>query len=570
MQGDGAGPEVVTRSCCVWSPGWPVTAARRRDPGLRGVAVVVRERAGGRDAVRAASAEARAEGVVGGMRRREAEARCPGLVVVDADPHGEAAEFEAVVRAVEGFTPRVEIVRPGLLTFATRGPSRYFGGDRALAEMVHAAVHAAVSAVAAAPVRVGVADGRFAAQLAARNARPEASGLPAALVVAPGGSASFVAPFPVVVLGAPATADLLERLGLPTVGDFAALPPGAVAERFGPEGHRLHCLARGLDDASLALTEPPPDLVEQIELDPPATRVDTAAFAAKALADRLLARLGERGLVCTRVMVEAETEHGERLARCWRHEGAFTAAALAERVRWQLDGWFAARSGDGDVAALGDPRARQDAAVIADAALTSAIGLLRIVPDEVLPADGRQLGFWGGDQVVHDRADRVLARVQGMLGHDAVVTAVPQGGRTPGERVRWVPWGEPREPVLPLSVGGERPGWPGAVPRPSPARVFEPPLPADLLDSAGGPVVVTGRGEASAPPAFLRAGVLPGGGGEVRGWAGPWPHDVRWWDPAGRRRRVLWQVVVDAGSRGEIACLISVEAGRAGVEALYD
>ncbi len=548
MRGDGVGPGVVTRSCCVWSPGWPVTAARRRDQGLCGVAVVVRERTGSRDVVRAASAEARADGVVGGMRRREAEARCPGLVVLDADPHGEAAEFEAVVRAVEEVTPRVEIVRPGLLTFATRGPSRYFGGDRALAEMVHGLI----STGAGAPVRVGIADGRFAAQLAARSAGPEAPGLPTALVVAPGGAAAFVAPFPVVVLGAPGTADLLERLGLPTVGDFAALPAGAVAGRFGPEGHRLHCLARGLDDASLALTEPPPDLVEQIELDPPATRVDTAAFAAKALADRLLERLEERGLVCTRVMVEAETEQGERLARCWRHEGAFTAAALAERVRWQLDGWLAQRPAGGD------------------AAHTCAIGLLRIAPDEVLPADGRQLGFWGGDQAVRDRADRVLARVQGMLGHGAVVTAVPQGGRTPGERVRWVPWGEPREPMLPLTVGGETPGWPGAVPQPSPARVFEPPLPAELLDSAGGPVVVTGRGEASAPPAFLRATVLPGGGGEVRGWAGPWPHDVRWWDPAGHRRRVLWQVVVEAGPCGEVACLISAEAGRFGVEAVYD
>ncbi|MCZ7536842.1 MAG: DNA polymerase Y family protein [Acidimicrobiia bacterium] len=465
--------------------------------------------------------------------------------------------------------PRVEIVRPGLLTFATRGPSRYFGGDRALAEMVHAAVHAAVSAVAAAPVRVGVADGRFAAQLAARNARPEASGLPAALVVAPGGSASFVAPFPVVVLGAPATADLLERLGLPTVGDFAALPPGAVAERFGPEGHRLHCLARGLDDASLALTEPPPDLVEQIELDPPATRVDTAAFAAKALADRLLARLGERGLVCTRVMVEAETEHGERLARCWRHEGAFTAAALAERVRWQLDGWFAARSGDGDVAALGDPRARQDAAVIADAALTSAIGLLRIVPDEVLPADGRQLGFWGGDQVVHDRADRVLARVQGMLGHDAVVTAVPQGAARRGERAvgamgraagAGAPalrrWGEARLARCgAAAVAGAR--LRAAAARRSPRL-------GRWARGRDGPRRGVG---ATGVPTSRRA---PRRWGEVRGWAGPWPHDVRWWDPAGRRRRVLWQVVVDAGSRGEIACLISVEAGRAGVEALYD
>lgn len=523
--------------------------------------MVVRERSGGRDVVRSASAEARAEGVVVGMRCREAEARCPGMVVIDADPHVEAAEFEVVVRAVEGIAPRVEIVRPGLLTFATRGPSRYLGGDHALAECVHEAV---------APVRVGIADGRFAAQLAARSARPETSGRPALLVVDPGASGAFVAPFPVTALGDAELADLLERLGLPTLGDFASLPPEAVAERFGPEGHRLHRLALGLDDASPAPGVVPPDLVEQIEFDPPATRVDAAAFAAKALADRLLDRLDERGLVCTRVVVEAESEHGEHLARCWRHEGAFTAPALAERVRRQLDGWLAARPSIDGAATVVGPRSRQDAAVLADAGFTCAIAVLRIVPDEVLTAGGRQLGFWGGDQAAHDRADRVFVRVQGMLGHDAVATAVPQGGRTPGERVRWVPWGEPREPVLPLSVGGEAPGWPGAVPPPSPARIFDPPLPADLLDAEGRSVIVTGRGEVSAPPALLRVAALPGGGGAVRGWAGPWPHDVRWWDPATRRRRALWQVAVESGSGGEVACLVSIVAGRAGVEAVYD
>ena len=59
-------------------------------------------------------------------------------------------------------------------------------------------------------------------------------------------------------------------------------------------------------------------------------RVDEAAFAAKMLADRLLGQLDELGLSCTRVMVEAETEHGERLTRCWRHEGALTPAALVD------------------------------------------------------------------------------------------------------------------------------------------------------------------------------------------------------------------------------------------------
>jgi hypothetical protein len=59
--------------------------------------------------------------------------------------------------------------------------------------------------------------------------------------------------------------------------------------------------------------------------------------------------------------------------------------------------------------------------------------------------------------------------------------------------------------------------------------------------------------------------MLPAGGGAVRSWAGPWAHDLRWWDPPARRRRALWLVVVDL-----VACLVVVEAGTAGVEAIYD
>ena len=110
------------------------------------------------------------------------------------------------------------------------------------------------------------------------------------------------------------------RLGLRTLGDVAALPADAVLARFGVDGRRFHDLARGVDAGPPVLVTPPPDLVEQMELDPPAARVDAVAFAAKGLAGRLLFRLAERGLACTRVVIEAETEHGERLARCWRHD----------------------------------------------------------------------------------------------------------------------------------------------------------------------------------------------------------------------------------------------------------
>jgi protein ImuB len=589
-------PPEPERTACLWCADWPVVALRSRDPRLHDVPVAVVERGDRGVVVRAASVEARAEQVVVGLRRREAEARCPGLVIVEADPHVEARTFETVARAVEVFTPRFVLEEPGRLELPTRGPSRYFGGDEAFAERLLASIRD----LGIPNARLGIADGRFAALLAARAAEPNA-----AMVVAPGDSPSFLAPWPVTALedivfwspsqapapapsvavagsgsssggrpsrrlragavggaAAPAElADLLGLLGLRTLGAFAALPPTAVLGRFGPSGARAHRLAAGLDERAAPPQPPPPDLVEHVELNPPVAQIETAAFAAKAIAERLLARLEALGLVCTRVMIEAQTEHGERLARCWRHEGALTADALAARVRWQLEGWLTAKSEEIEVTDFA----------------TGGLILLRLVPDEVLPATGRQLGFWGGDAAATERAARTLARVQGMLGHPAVVTAVAQGGRTPAERVRWVPWGDPREPVRPLaavpSPGAnalEVPPWPGAIPAPSPARVFDPPLPAELLDASDRTVTVSSRGDPSAAPARLRCRGLPGGGGAVTAWAGPWAHDVRWWDARARSRRAHWQLLVATPDGDSVACLVSVATGHATVEAIYD
>src|SRR5205823_13773988 len=151
------------------------------------------------------------------------------------------------------------------------------------------------------------------------------------------------------------------------------------------------------------------------------------------------------------VRVEADTEHGETLVRRWRLEGA-TPLVLAERVRWQLDGWLAASA----------------------SRPTGGLMLLRLAPEEVVPDGGRQLGFWGGDRALDDSAARALVRVQGLLGTDAVTTAVPTGGRAPAEQIRLVPFGDS------LSEGRGSAPWPGRVPAPPPATVHAHRLPVEV------------------------------------------------------------------------------------------
>ncbi|MDQ4131877.1 MAG: DNA polymerase Y family protein, partial [Actinomycetota bacterium] len=332
------------RMLVVICPDWPVVAAGF----TADIAVAVLAA----NVVAACSAAARTEGVQQGLRRRLAESRCPGLAVIDHDPSCDARAFEPVVAAVESFTPRVEVLRPGACAFATRGPSRYFGGDEALA----AKVAEKVDRVLAGRARscVGVADGRFAAEVAARHD----------VRVPPGASARFLAPLPVDTLDEPDLVHLLRRLGIRTLGDLAGLSAATVVARFGPAGRLAHRRARGLDDVPLSARIPPPDFTVSVELDPPVAQLETAAFAAKSLADELGDRLAAQGLVVTGVRVEAETEHGEHLVRLWHHDRGLTAGALAQRVRWQLDGWF------------GSP---------ASSSPTSGLTLLRLVPEKVGP-----------------------------------------------------------------------------------------------------------------------------------------------------------------------------------------
>jgi hypothetical protein len=67
------------------------------------------------------------------------------------------------------------------------------------------------------------------------------------VIVAPGETAAFLDPWPVGTLERPELADLLGRLGIGTLGRFAALPAGHVLGRFGVDGAACQRVAQGIE-----------------------------------------------------------------------------------------------------------------------------------------------------------------------------------------------------------------------------------------------------------------------------------------------------------------------------------
>ena len=464
----------------------------------------------------------------------------------------DTCDNELVAAALEQFTPLAEALRPGLHVFGARGPSRYFGGEKAVAERV---VRAIADAVPSAPrAGVGVADGLFAAGLAARVAAAST----AVVVVPPRHSQPFLADLPLTSLadqisplhgedGTEALLDVLWRLGMRTMGDLAALNEADVLGRFGWPGLLAHRLTRGLDDRALQAEATGDSASVEAEIDPPADRIETVAFMSRAMADGMVARLARDGLDCVSIGIEAESDSGHASRRRWRHELRFSAADIVDRVRWQLEGWY--RSPERP---------------------TGPVTLIRITPCVTAPADGRQLGMWGARSEADERATKALARVQGLLGAEAVTVPRLDGGRRPADIGRRVPLfdtaaeaqASPKK-AKKKAKAAEAP-WPGRLPAPSPAVVLAQPEPITVTDCMGTPVTVGGRGEASAAPQLLTDSA--GRSRTVTAWAGPWPLDERWWRPSARRRQARFQIILDDGS----AHLCALEAGRWWREATYD
>ena len=411
-----------------------------------------------------------------GMPLREAQARWPTEPLLPLDRAAAEQAFEPVLKLLDTFSPFVEEAVPGLAYLDASGLERRYGPPTALGRAVRAAV---AKATGFEPV-LGIAAGKFLAEVAARSAG--ASGV---RVVPPGDAAESLARLPVAALGmGPTAVRRLRALGVRSVKQFAALPANSILHRYGADGWRAYRGLHGrLRDPLVARRHPlvVHDLLdfEWVEDNP-----DRLLFAAKMLVDRLADRLARHRVATRTLRVRWTFEDGARQDRDLRlAEPTARAGTLLRYLRWHLDGLQVAQGITG----------------------------IRLRADELTDTSGWQLRLLAGpDGRVPDlerrrRALDVLGRIRARWGDRAVRQVELTDARRPERGFRSV------EATLPELVDE-----PASAPRTQ--------LPFWLLDPPRRVRVVDERAD-------RRIVVIDGHGHVVTAQAGPWRlHDTPWRD----------------------------------------
>lgn len=211
-----------------------------RDPSLRAKPVIVGG-TGSRGVVVSASYEARLAGVHSAMPASRARRLCPDGIFIPPDFEAYSEHSRRVREVFDSFSPVVEPLSLDEAFLDVRGARRLWVDAPTMAGALREEVRRQTGLV----VSVGAAPNKFLAKLASMRAKPDGM-----IVVAPERLPDFLHPLPVSDLWGVGeqTAAALERLGLRTIGDVAAVPTVTLERVFGSLGAQLAKFAAGRDD----------------------------------------------------------------------------------------------------------------------------------------------------------------------------------------------------------------------------------------------------------------------------------------------------------------------------------
>ncbi|RVC29065.1 DNA polymerase IV, partial [Mesorhizobium sp. M7A.F.Ca.CA.004.04.2.1] len=210
------------------------------DPSLRGKPIAV-----GGGVVLAASYEARAFGVRGGMPGRKARELCPQLIFVGGNFSHYQRLGDAAIKVLDDFTPVVERISIDEAFADVAGCTHLFGSPQEIATTIRRRVRAELGL----PISIGVARTKHLAKIASQVAKPD--GL---VVVDPGSELAFLHDLPVGLMWGvgPAIRARLAEIGVETIGQLARTHSGALTRLLGPAaGEKLAALSWNRDPRKL-------------------------------------------------------------------------------------------------------------------------------------------------------------------------------------------------------------------------------------------------------------------------------------------------------------------------------
>ena len=268
-----------------------------------------------------------ASGAAAGMAVEEALSRQADGMVLEADEAAYRREFHRMLQSLQGASDRVEGAELGTAYVGLDGLEALYGGE---ARLVTTLLNAVSQDMAP---RVGVAEAKFPAYVAARASQP----LGATKI--PTDAAGFLAPQPVDLLPIPRAVRVeLRRFGLHTLGEVAAMKQEALTDRFGPEGRRAWELAQGIDHTPLIPLRHEESVVEHAALPFASASLELLLTATDTLLRQAYAQPRMQG----RYAGGAELECILHRAQSWRKELPFKQAMgdwerASRIVRGQLE-----------------------------------------------------------------------------------------------------------------------------------------------------------------------------------------------------------------------------------------
>jgi DNA polymerase-4 len=299
------------------------------DPSLRGRPVIVGG-LGNRGVVSTASYEARDFGVHSAMPMARARRACPQATFLRPRMARYVDKSHEVMGILASISPLVEQLSIDEAFVDVAGARRMLGDPAEIA----ATIRRRVLEEAGLCLSVGAASTKFLAKLASDLAKPDGI-----LVVEPGTEHAVLAPLPASRLWGvgPATMAKLERMGLRTIGDVAAIDEQVLVGALGSGlGRHLHALARNDDPREVIPERDAKSIGAEETFAADLHTVFECERELVRLTDRACARLRTSGLTARTVNVKIRFGDFETRTRARTLAGATDVSTIVFAVAREL------------------------------------------------------------------------------------------------------------------------------------------------------------------------------------------------------------------------------------------